>query len=662
MAATDSQLLYGVGPFGGMKVIPGVFSPVRPMNDGPVNAQLMSNGDLQRNEGALTTTFGRKNFINFPSLANAHTVNRFDVGSTRPYYVGQDTNGRVQFYDLNNNLYIDLGDIGNVYTQAVQMDGTMWLNTGQQLFVTPDPSYPALPQQTLKVAQWQYPKYGGTPSLSKVSITPGLAPQKYFYAFTVVTTFPTINGNVEQESEQIGGNTPYPFHLLIGDTDVDVGIRIAGLGGGINADGLSYAIRIYRMSTQQPIWFEVATTSNPVYIDNATDQSISGNAQLPFSGQPPPLSGTATWPIAEYLDRMWVFSVVQNTLTNNVPQTQLWYSNVGQGWNFDDQFQVLLVGNEATTPAQTGVDTDVPYGAQPTSLIKFGSFLIAFRTTDSWWVTGQDQNTFQVIPLFDSLGCIAPLSPVVYRGILAWLSDTGFWVFDGQNLSWISKDIWLYLQGLDPDVQSGAVGFAWQNYLCWSFPSINITLRWHIPSQQWDTLPFACTGATALRSMGSDPLHPFSSATWNQVVATRANSPGAYADSWFSDISQDLGVPITTMWQGPYTDNGFPFATKTARYISVLAPPQPGVKCFVTLNRNFAQVVGSGEDNVFAPTTLEFDLGAQMPNELPVPAEFSQYTLGSLDISFSSLLNGAPAQVWKVEMYGSLKREHPVKV
>jgi hypothetical protein len=655
VAATDSQLLYGAGPFGGIKAIPGVFNPVRPFAQGPVGAQNISNADIQRNEGALTTAFGRLPFINFPGLDDLKIVTRFDVAPARPYWIAQDHTSHVKFYDLNNQFYGDLGDIGSQFTQAVQCDGNVYLNNGQQIFVTPDPSYPGTPQQTLQSCEWQYPPYTGTPTLAKVFFEPGLAAETYYYAFTVITTIPTINGNIFQESAPIGANSPFPFKITIKSTDDNLAIQILGIGGGINADGLHYKIGIYRMSTNQPVWFQVTTTSAASYIDNATDQSISGNQQLNFSGQPPPLSGTATWPIAEYLDRMWVFAKVNNANTNNVPQTQLWYSNVGQGWNFDAVAQVLLVGNESTTPAGTSVNTVVPYGSQPTSLIKFGSFLIAFRSADSWFVTGQDENTFQVITLFDSLGCIAPMGPVVYRGILAWPSDTGFWAFDGTNLTYISADIWLLLQSLTPGTQSQMVGFAWQEYLCWSFPADDLTLRYNLNTQQWDTLPYATTSASTLRSVGSNPLNNTGSQTYNQVVAVRPRS--IWIDAWFADPANDLSLGITTDWTGPYSDGDLPHATKNYRYIVLSAPWQPGVKVNITLHRDFDQIVGSGVDEVVEPWTGTIDLGDPLPFILPIPAEYSEGTVAALDLSFTSAVGGAPIQVWKVEMYGSVKRE-----
>lgn len=661
MAVPDAQLLYGLGPFGGMKFgRPGVFNPVRPLTEGPSDAYFSSFIDRQRFHMAATGAYGRKQFYQFPTLEDLVTVTRYDVGPQRPYWVAQDSTGRLNFYDLHNDLVVDLGDIGSVYTQAVECDGTLFLNNGKQIYVTNDSTYPGEPHQILAIAQWQYPPYQGTPVLNKVSVPPSeqLEAQEYFYAFTVVTTIPTINGDVKQESAPIGADAPYPFHKEILQADEPQAIQISGIGGGINDDGLDYAIRIYRQSTNQPVWFEVTTTTLATYIDSASDQSISGNQQLAFSGQVPPLSGTQTWPIAEYLDRMWIFAVVQNAATQQQPQTQMWYSNVGQGWNLDDVAQVLLVGNEATTPAQGTVSYAVPYGELPVAMTKFGSLLIAQREGDSWFVTGQDENTFQVITLFDSVGCIAPLGPVVGRGLFAWPADSGYWTFDGSNLNYISDDIWELLATISPEAQTQQVGFYWQNYFCWSFPTENLTICWHAPTQQWSTLPFALTYAAQLRSVGSDPTNNLASPTFNQVVGAR---PGTnIIDSWFSDPVFDLGLPVESDWQGPASDVGAPAFTKTVVWLALQGPPQQAATATVTLHRNLDQPTTAGQ---YKPYVATFDLSKPYPWLQKVPQEYQECTMLSLEVKFRPKTTAtAPIQIWKAEAYGVIARQYAPRI
>ena len=204
------------------------------------------------------------------------------------------------------------------------------------------------------------------------------------------------------------------------------------------------------------------------------------------------------------------------------------------------------------------------------------------------------------------------------------------------------------------------VGFAWQEYLCWSFPTENITLRWHVPTQQWDSLPYATPYAASLRSVGSDPTNSQGSPTFNQVVAVRPNSN--WIDAWFADPANDLGEGITTDWLGPWSDAGAPQSKKEYRYISILAPPRPGVEVSVTLYRDFSQTVGSGTENVVEPWTGTIDLGGKMPFILQIPAKFSLGTVAELDVSFTSPVGGPEVTIWKVEMYGAIKRDMAVHV
>jgi len=660
MADTGAQLLYGLGPFGGMKPHrPGVFNPVRPAAQGPSDADSSSFVDVQRFHMALTGGYGRKQFKQFASLENIGALVRFDVGAARPYWIAQDSTSRLNFYDYANDLITDLGDIGSTFTLGVACDGNLFLNNGRQMYVTPDTSYPGTPQQTLALCEWQYPKYSSTPVLNKVDVPADeeLAPQEYWYAFTVIVSIPTINGNVKQETAPLGANAPYPFHKNLLPADAPQAVQISGIGGGINADGLDYKIGIYRQSTNQPVWFFVAETSLSTYTDSASDQSISGNRQLAFSGQPPPVGPDATWPIAEYLDRMWVFALVQNAATQQQPQTQIWYSNVGQGWNFDDVAQVLLVGNENTSPAQVGVDYQVPYGELPVSLTKFGSLLIAQREGDSWLVTGQDQNTFQVITLFDSVGNVAPLSGVVGRGIFAWLADSGFWSFDGSNLTYISDDVYELLQTFTPGTQTTAVGFYWQNYFCWSFPENNITLCWHAPTAQWSALPFALSNAAQLRSVGSDPTNVSDSPTYNQVVGVRTGTN--IIDSWFSDPVFDLGLPVESDWAGPASDVDTPQYRKTVEWLLVEAPPQDA-SVEVILHRDLDKKTLQGQ---YQPYSTTFNLNDPYPLLQKVPQEYANCTLLSLEVKFKPKIGATtPVQIWKVEAHGKIVREFAVRV
>lgn len=661
MPATDSQLLYGLGPFAGMRPgRPGVFVPVRPQTQDVTTVTMLSNADTHRFNYSLTSSAGRLAFIEFPNLSNIRCLLRYDVGPNQPLFIGRDWGGRIQYYDVLNNRFVDLGPGPSRFTMGVQDDGNMYLNDGTQFTIDAD-------GLTLQLSQWQYPAFQGTPILQKVpTAAPGLAVQEYFYAFTVITTIQTLQGPVKQESAPIGALAPFPYHKTIMQSDVPAAVQISGLGGGIDGDGNSYAIGIYRLSQNQPNWFQLVVTQAGTYVDTATDQSISGNQQLAYSGQPPPLEPNQLWPIAEYLDRMWIFAIVQNKATNGLPQTQMWYSNVGQGWNFDYVNQVLPVGNEATTPDQSkGFAQPPTYGAEPVALIKFGSLLVGFRQNDSWFVTGQDQNTFQVIPLFDTVGCIAQFGPVTGRGILAWPATSGYWSWDGANLNYISDDIFELLQTINPADAGQQVGFYWNNFFCWSYPTLGYTLRWHAPTNTWDQLSYAMqTAPAATRVVGNNPLAPTTSPPYNQVIGVRSLGE-SFIDSWFADPSNDLGVTAVAAANGPYSDLGLPGSTQTVRWIVLHGPPQPGATATVTLHRdydNLAPITMPADPGTGAPLA-PFDLGSDYPWIIQVPDGYSQCTAMALNVQITANPTGtAPIQLWKCEAYGQISRDMAIKV
>lgn len=670
MPATDEQLLYGLGPFGTMQPgRPGVYVPIRPFAQGATTVDTLNNIDTHRLHGAATTGHGRINLTQLPALGNIQTLIRYDVGPFKPYWIAQDGAGNINYYDQKDATIYQLMADASIYSQGVQDDGNIFFNNGTQAWVIPDGLH-------LKIGVWQ----PGPISTSGIDVdkvpfsNSGLTAETYYYAFTIVTSIPTVNGTIQQESVAVGANAPYPYSVTLKPGDVpNTAVQINTTGGGVNADGNSYKVRIYRQSTNQPNWFAVALTPNAAYIDSKSDQSISGNIQLLSStiNTPPPVGNNQLWPIAEYLNRMWIFTIVTNAGTNNVPQTQLWYSNVGQGWSFDPIAQVLPVGNENTSPEGGNTFTNPPvYGAEPVALSRFGSLLIAFRNGDSWFVTGQDENTFQVIPLFDTLGCGAQYGPVSGRGILAWpANNLEYWTFDGANLSYISDDLYELTQGINPTAWSQQVGFYWNEYFCWSFPNLQFTLRWHSATGQWDKVPYATIAVATAKVQGANALNASLSPPYNQAVAVRASQTTTSSnilDSWFADPVMDLGLPITGTIIGPASDTMAPANTKTLRWIVLHGPVQaPGTTATVTLHRDFDSIpIQPSQTAPPSPTVFpSFDLSQPPPWIIQIPSDSSQCTTFSIDVALTTAPGAtAPAQLWKAEVYGQISREMALKV
>src|ERR1700677_4289020 len=109
---------------------PGVFNPVRPMTQGPSDAYFTSFIDTQRFHMAETGGYGRQQFVQFPNLVDIVGLIRYDVDSIRPYWIAQDSTGRLNYYDLKNNLITDLGVQGTRFPEGSRCDGTISLIMG----------------------------------------------------------------------------------------------------------------------------------------------------------------------------------------------------------------------------------------------------------------------------------------------------------------------------------------------------------------------------------------------------------------------------------------------------------------------------------------------------------------------------------------------------
>jgi len=562
----QDQPLLRLGPFKGFR---GNNRDAGPYQD-PLTAVIASNADTHRRGQGLSNFYGRAQFINFPGIGPLQIVTRYDVAPSRPYWIAQGSG--TEYFDRSNNLISSLSG-ATTFTQAVQSNGNVFLNNGQQIYVTPDASYPGSPKQQLAVCQWQYPQPPG-PYVAEYAVPdsdhPALAPAQYYYAFVQVIAVPTINGTVNQTTTPIGNSLPFPYTREINPPPANPHyIKLQGTFSGVTSDGLPYTTTIYRQSTLVPVWFQLAAgVTGSIYFDSATDTSIQGNPELNPANNQPPVSATGLFPIEEYQDRTWVLARVQNTDTNNQPQTQLWYSNKGQPWSFDGVNQVQLVGDENTTPA-SDTSSALPYGDQPAQLAKLGSMLLIFKTTSTWVLQGSDADSYLAVPFLPDIGMIAPQSGAHGTAMYFWLSAEGVYSFDGASLQYISDDIHNSLQAIPPVDWQSAVGFFGDLKYFLSFPSANITFVYYIPSKEWTTLPYATVSAATATAVADNPLG--NSFKVNEIVAV-GDATNLY--SWLSGKENDLGAGTTVTWTGPQTDSGIPYAQKDYHYINVSAPIQ----------------------------------------------------------------------------------------
>jgi hypothetical protein len=629
----------------------------------------LSNADTSRNLGSLMNAFGRNAFQQFPPVSGSITnVIRYDVSPTRPYWIVEDTIGQNFAFDYNNDLISNIpAPSGNLWTQAVQSNGNVFFNSGVQAFVVHNQGYPGQPKQSVETAEWQYPApsqaiYGY--GVSKVSDSPGLAQGTYDYAFAQVIHLPAVGGDIIQTTAVTGGNSPYPYQTNISKSEAgNTANELIGLFSGLTAEGYAYKTAIYRMSSNVPVWYQVAIVSGSVYVDNATDASISANPQMSFAGQQPPTgfgstspSGFASLaPIASHQDRMWVMAIVNDTATNHQPQTQVWYSNEGQPWNFDATNQVLLLNDQQTNPLQTGAGTiPLPYGQNPVAMVSLGSILICWLSNQTWFINGSDETTYQPLQLFPDIGLIAPNGYCVGGGMAAWLSAQGIWTYDGANLTYISNDIYNELQEMGPvSLTTCAAAYADENFY-FSFPvsgsTGGVTWRYYLPAQEWTMLPYASPSFAADTQVGSNPNY-LDSFKLNQLVAVRNGTD--WLDAWLDGKENDLGEGTAVSWQTPYVDSGQPWVEKDYRFLGISAPVQVGL---VTLTLYV-------DYNNVPSVSHTFDLNSGLTTQFfSVSQDTANGYACSLEITFETDVGATePIELWSAFVGGTMRRGFTLK-
>lgn len=578
MASQETVDLIRLGPFKGLDS-----RSAGPFAD-PQSAAALSNADLHALTGALSTARGRVGFQQFLNLGGPIAqVAAYIVSPSRIFFVVQTAAGVTNYYDYPSGNFGTLSSVSTPFTDAVQSNGILWLNNGQQVFLGPD--------NLLHAALWNYPAPSGTAfgyAVNTQAGSPLLAAATYSYAFVQVVSIPNIDGTVKQFTTATGateiGTSPvdgspiFPYQVVQDGTSQNA---ISGIFAGTTPDGYSYVTNVYRYSNANPFFYLLTTlTANGTFADSAAAGTITGNAQLIASTNqnqdPPPTGGpfnSGLNPIEAHQDRMWTLAVVNDTSTNGFPQTQVWYSREGEPWSFDQINQALLVEDEDTTLLSGSPGTDgIIYGNQPVALSSEGSALMVWRRSTTSMVYGVDQATYQVLKLFSDIGCIAPLSVTTCAGSKAWQAAQGIFTFDGSSLNRISEQMTNFLRALGPAALEGCVGFfkSFSQTLYFSYPAANVTLKYYMPKQQWEVLPYATTSAWTSTSMPSDltgtPLD------FGMIAAGRPGTP--WLDFWDAAYT-DLGLPITATFTSQETDSEAAHAQKTYTGVLLNAPLQP---------------------------------------------------------------------------------------
>jgi hypothetical protein len=675
----DVKPLLRLGPFGGLNTR--AAQPYTALTD----CVAASNADTHRFGGALSNVMGRTRLCTFGMLETGSgtglvALARYDTSPQSTYYLAcaytagpTQNNGIAAAYSPSTKTFSSLDGLKTVWSRAIQANGAVFLDNGQQVFLNSTGG--------LSVALWQYPVPSQAVQGYALSVTPnpgtGMAQATYSYAFVQQIELPAYDGTVNQQTTPLYLNAAGQPLFSIATNGAEE-VIVSGTFSGVTADGYPYVTQIYRQSSNVAVWYLLTTqTTNNSFVDTLSDQAIEGNQQLTLDNDQPPTgvidsSGFALNPIESFQDRTWVLARVQNAQTNNIPETQLWYSRVDLPWSFDASLQVLDVNDSNTMPQAGTFGSPALYGDTPAGLAKIGSNLMVFGTYSTSMVYGTDQSNYVVIPLFADIGLIAPLSVVKGNGLVLWLSAEGVFSYDGANLQYLSDEIYNQLQSYAPNVLRNAHGFYADLTYCLSLPDVGVTWEYYIPNKKWLPVPYAaqCAAFNAAAPNDSTPYNTtVLGGKFNQVAA---GEPGTYfVDYWFdgpqltsltatAPAEYDLGGPITVEWTSPITDSGDPTLQKSFTRCAISAPYQ---KALATVSLQ----LDPGFSDAPPPWSYTFDLSQGPTTKIVAIGEGSgvgysaQATISVVNATGPNQLGvvtptGATIQIWSVTFGGTAKR------
>lgn len=428
------------------------------------------------------------------------------------------------------------------------------------------------------------------------------------------------------------------------------------------------------------------------FVDTFSDLDISGNAVLTVHRDPPPfvapeltLSHTPTYNfgfMGVHQNRVWALVEVMVPVTAayegvnyiyQIPQVQLWYSNIGRGWEFDITNQVILlnanvvstIANNSMMNGYEGPDYDSFYGNMPKALCEVGTELMAVMKRDNWivWGDGSTSNPYIAKNVFNQ-GAIAGSTGVLsVRGGMYFVTESGdLYYYDGSAPQDKSQDIQaaIKLNAVNQVLQTGLIyddiaqsclSFS-NDALYWSFPTKGYTYSYDTLSNTWmSQLPYSPSSRYAI---ASSPWNPAIFATHlqpNEVLASRSSAP-TIIDQWFSNQSADTTNDYQLYsWTTPHMDSGKPDYMKWYSLVRVFAPKQQGI---VTVD-----ITIDNGDEPQQSFSRSFDLsGSQLSLTKKFMGE-TQKIIGyyaQLKVSVQSI-PGTPAPIiWGVAVYGALNK------
>lgn len=513
-----------------------------------------------------------------------------------------------------------------------------------------------------------------------------IGPATFEYLFTRLTTNP--DGTTSETSCDPKQFASPPAVAIGSSTGSEVAVTCQNplTWSGTNVlDGSTFTTNVYRSSTLQPTFFYVRNVSGGAgtgFVDVSPDTAILGNAQLETRDQPPLVPGSyGTLPtqfnfgsISIHKGRIWVYVIVQNISTLGVPEVQLWYSNLGRGWEFDQLNQVLLlqsdvVNSYADVLVLEGSTTyDNLYGNDPLAVAECGTFLMAFSRRQTWAIYGDAPANFLARQNFN-IGCVSRHSVTPTTGGIFWLSENGSYWFDGSTPQYIDGGIRGLLSATptSPAIQLSAqmqsTGFFSNMTWYLAFPTLDFTIGYYTVTGKWlSQIGYAPAGpaAVAYTPAYSNMYAPIAGyGGVNEVIAARKTLTTS-VDWWFADPNFDLGGAQGVEWVGPATycgedKDGW---EKVFSHITVTAPAQPGtVVVTLTVDPN-------------SPTaktrTFNFDLSKgtrQISSVGDGQGGVLRGFIAQLSVFMLGAANPNPApHIWKVTAWGTMSRNLTIPV
>jgi hypothetical protein len=465
VASQAQELLVKLGPFAGLSNESVARIP-------PGKAFDVLNWAPQRVYGAFKPVRGRGPLGQFggpligsgPALALGKFKRVYPFGAM--YYIQQVdpvTGGTLIAFTVQNGAWdqIALPNIG-VLQPPSPLPGSFELFDAWIFFANPDPQGQAFKFDVSgNATEWQIRQGIG---MIPVSTPPGLiTAQNVYYRFTF--------SNAVQESTP-SANPIGPFNLTAQNVVLDIGT---------SSDPQTTTINLYRIDVYNTQWLFVGSVPNqsgyggaaPGFAriaDSTPDPQVSGQTLVEHRDIPAPFLA-----IAAHKNRMWGFGHPlwhEGSTTHPSGYSDLWYSNEGEPWGFDNTNQVIQINANQ-------------HGDIAVEIKSVGGVLVCLKTRSSWMLYGDSPNDFQPPQeIGRGIGCVSKAGVIQAEGVLWWPSNQGIFQFDG-NLEKISADIKAFLDTLTPQDWQACAAYFNDGMPWWSFPTKQVAYGYEPRQKVW---------------------------------------------------------------------------------------------------------------------------------------------------------------------------------